>query len=185
MRPITATLIGLGACGVALAGGSPVGAEATGPCRAFAQVENGPLINPYESSGPFAIPLEGRASYEGQVGDGQDVDPPRDFSGKVVVKTPPGLPDIELTEKWTWNGPGPGKFDEGTVTWELPSAIPRGVPIRVEGEHKEEGIVCKGHVIIEVEGGFFDSPLGGAAVAGTAVTAAGVGGSMIPKRGRK
>ncbi len=181
MRPITATLIGLGACGVALAGGSAVGAEATGDCRAFAQVENGPRIDPYESSGPFTIPLEGRATYEGQVADGADV-PERDFSGKVVVKTPPGLPDIELTDRWTWDGPGTGRFDEGTVTWELPSVIPRGVPIRVEGEHKEEGIVCEGHVIVEVEGGLFDSPLGVGAVAGTAVTAAGVGAAMIPKK---
>jgi len=175
------TLTGLLAgCGIALLAAGTAAAQATDPpnatgaCTASATVTGGETIDPYASSGVYEIPLSGTASYAGAVGDGQDR-PERDFNGKVVIKTPPGVPDIELTDEWTWNGPGTGASKAGDVDWDLPSVMPRGVPFRVEGFHQDNPERCEGYVNVKIEGGLFDSPLAPAALGGTALAGLGVG----------
>lgn len=171
-----------------VAGSPPVAAQATDPpnatgdCQARATLSNGVTVDPYQSSGVYEIPLSGTADYTGQVGDGSERDE-REFSGQVVVKTPPGFPDIELADAWTWSGSGTGQSDSGTVDWDLPDVMPRGVPFKVEGFHQDDAIRCEGWVQVEIEGGLFDSPLAPAALAGTALAMAGVGASMITRRG--
>ena len=171
-----------------VAGSPPVAAQATDPpnatgdCKAEATLSNGVVVNPYVSSGVYEMPLSGSADYTGQVGDGNERDE-REFNGQVVVKTPPGFPDLELTDAWTWNGSGTRQSDSGTVTWDLPDILPRGAPFTVEGFHQDEGIRCEGSVQVEVEGGLFDSPLAPAALAGTALAMSGVGFSMVSRRG--
>lgn len=160
--------------------------NATGECRAFAEIEGYQTIDPYRSSGVYEIPLSGTARYEGATpGGGEGIEvPERQISGEVVIKTPPGIPDIQLTDAWSWNEPATGTFDAGTVDWDLPSALPRGVPFRVEGYHAEEGItVCEGYVDVEVEGGLFDSPFAPVSLGGTALAAAGLGLAMVKKGG--
>lgn len=156
--------------------------NATGDCSADATLSNGVTVDPYASSGVYEIPLSGSASYTGQVGDGSERSE-RSFSGQVVVLTPPGFPDIELTDAWTWSGTGTGQSDSGTVTWDLPSVLPRGVPFTVEGFHQDEGTRCEGSVNVKVEGGLFDSPLAPISLGGTALALAGVGFAMVPRRG--
>jgi hypothetical protein len=136
----------------------------------------------------YEIPLSGTARYEGATpGGGEGVEvAERDISGQVVIKTPPGLPDIELADAWRWDGSGTGTFDAGTVDWDLPSVLPRGVPFRVEGYHAEDGTtICEGWVDVQIEGGLFDSPLAPVSFAGTALAAAGLGLAMVKKGGAR
>lgn len=176
-----AALVGLGASNeVAAQADDPP--NATGPCTADALLSNGTVIDPYTSSGPYEVPLAGSAEYSGTIGDGADRDE-RAFSGEVVIKTPPLFPDVVITDSWKWNGTGPGQSDEGTVTWDLPGWIPRDVEVTVEGFHQDDGARCEGSIVIELEGGLTDSPLAPAALGGTALALAGVGFSMVPRRG--
>jgi hypothetical protein len=147
--------------------------NATGPCTAEAVVTGGVSINPYASSGVYEIPLQGNAQYSGTVGSGEDRDE-RDFNGRVFIETPTFVPSIELTEEWTWSGPGTGAAETGDVDWELPELTPRGVPLKVVGFHQDSPERCDGHVFVKVEGGFFDSILGAGALGGTAVAGVGV-----------
>lgn len=91
----------------------------------------------------YEIPLSGSAEYVGTVGSGADRDE-RGFSGQVVIETPPGLPDIELTDRWTWAGPGTGATDTGNVSWDLPSLLPRGISLKVAGFHHDDPERCEG-----------------------------------------
>lgn len=147
--------------------------NATGACTAEAVIAGGESINPYASSGVYVIPLSGSAQYTGTVGSGEDRDE-RGFNGQIVIETPPGFPDIELTDQWTWEGPGTGAAETGDVNWDLPSVLPRGVPLKVVGFHQDDPERCEGHVFVEVEGGLFDSVMGPAALGGTVLAGAGV-----------
>lgn len=148
--------------------------EATGDCQASAQVVAGPLIDAYADGGEtFEIPLAGAASYTGRVGSGDDREI-RDFNGEIVIKTPPGIPDIELTGEWVWSGSGPGAAKNGDVMWDLPSVMPRGVAFRVEGFHTDNPEFCEGYVNVKIAGGALDSALAPISLGGTALAAAGV-----------
>lgn len=176
--------VGAGAAAAALvAGGDVASAEITGDCAGSATLESGEIIDP-EDDGPFEIPRTGSATYEGGLTgfDGRVDD--RDFNGRVVVKTPPWVPDIEFDDDWTWKGPGSGTGRSGTISWKLPDILPSGVPFRVEGEHNDDLLTspCTGFVFVRVAGGFFDSPLGVISIGGTAVAALGTGAAMVAKR---
>ena len=147
----------LGAAALVLFSAGSVAAEATDPpnatpgCSASATVEGGETIDPYVSSGVYEIPLEGSARYTGQVGDGSPR-AERDFNGQVVIETPPGFPDIELADEWTWRGRGTGAMKEGDVKWNLPEIMPRGVPFKVSGFHQDQGLRCEGFVRVGASG---------------------------------
>ncbi|MFT6761643.1 MAG: hypothetical protein ACJAXA_000286 [Candidatus Aldehydirespiratoraceae bacterium] len=147
--------------------------NATGMCAGEAVVTGGPVMDPYQSIGVYEIPLEGDASYSGIAGSGEDRDE-REFNGRVFIEAPAFVPRIELTEEWTWSGPGTAARETGNVNWKLPELTPRGVPIKVVGFHQDSPERCDGHVFVEVEGWFFDSILGAGALGGTAVPVAGV-----------
>ncbi|MFK7917499.1 MAG: hypothetical protein AB8G14_05445 [Ilumatobacter sp.] len=147
--------------------------NATGECSAEAVIDGGERIDPYASSGVYEIPLSGSAEYSGTVGTGEERDE-RSFNGSVVIETPPGLPDIELTDQWAWSGPGTGATETGNVNWDLPAALPRGIPLKVVGFHQDAPERCEGHVFVKVEGGLFDSIIGPAAIGGTLLAGVGV-----------
>lgn len=158
--------------------------EATGNCQASAQVTDGPFIDAYaDDPVTYEIPLAGSATYRGQVGSGADR-APRDFNGEVVIKTPPGIPDIELTSKWIWEGSGTGAADAGDVSWDLPRVMPRGVEFRVEGFHQDVPEFCEGFVTLKIAGSPLDSVLAPVALGATAVAAAGVGFAGVRRVGR-
>ncbi len=147
--------------------------NATGPCRASATLSNGVVVNPYESSGVYEMPLSGSASYSGAVT--ADVTTPRAISGEVRIITPPGIPDITLTDEWVWDDPeADGISSDGDVSWNLPKSLPRGVEMLVDGFHSEPGVLCEGSVIVKLEGGFLDSPVSYVAIGGTVVGAIGL-----------
>lgn len=164
---------------VLVLGGSSARAQddppnATGPCAASAVLSNGVTVDPYASSGTYPIPIEGSADYQGAVE--ADVETPRPINGEVTIRTPPGLPDVTVTDQWEWsNDASDGLSDSGSVSWELPSVLPRGVPITVEGFHQDQGVRCEGSITVELEGGAFDSPLTFVSLGGTALAAIGLG----------
>lgn len=155
-------------------GGGPPNATGAGTCTASATIDGGPTIDPYVSSGPWVIPLSGTATYQGTVVASTT---PRPIKGEVVIVTPPGIPDISVSDDWTWDDPeATGTDAGGSVSWDLPSFLPRGVPIRVEGYHQESGTtVCEGWIEIELEGGLWDSPLAPVSLGGAALAAVGLG----------
>lgn len=152
--------------------------NATGPCTASATVTGGFKIDPYESSGVYEIPLAGSASYEGTVGVAETE---RAISGSVVIKTPPFVPNITLTDQWEWNGTAVRNKDKGMVSWDLPASLPRDVILTVEGVHNDAGVRCTGSVEIKIEGSPFDTPITPISLGGTALAAAGMAFAIRPK----
>lgn len=185
LLPLTLTVVGLGltlpATAAAQANDPP---NATGGCTANAVIDDGTVIDPYVSSGVYEVPISGSATYEGSV---PEVETPRPINGKVEILTPPGIPNISIDDKWTWDDPEATRLDDsGEVSWDLPSVLPRGVQITVEGFHAENGtVVCEGSVTIEFEGGPFDSPLTPISLVGTALAGAGVFVASLAKGGVK
>lgn len=174
LLPLTLTVVGLGLLLPTTASAQATDPpNATGECTATATIDNGTVIDPYMSSGVYEVPISGSATYEGSV---PTVDTPRPISGKVEILTPPGIPNISIDDDWTWDKPdATGLGESGDVSWDLPSVLPRGVEITVEGSHSESGtVVCDGSVTIEFEGGPFDSPLTPVSLVGTALAGAGV-----------
>jgi hypothetical protein len=157
--------------GVAQAQDQPPDLE--GPCSAEAVLSNGVVVDPARSSGVYVVPIEGSAQYTGSID--ADVVVPRPISGEVTIVSPPGFPAITVSDAWVWDSPASVSLSStGSVSWKLPKWLPRGVPITVEGIHRDAGLTCRGSVTIELEGSAFDSPLTYAAIAGTAVTGLGV-----------
>ena len=174
LLPLTLTVVGLGLMLPSTASAQATDPpNATGDCTATAVLDNGTVIDPYVSSGVYEVPISGSATYEGSV---PAVETPRPINGKVEIITPPGIPNISIDEDWTWDDPAAtGLGEAGEVSWDLPSVLPRGVQITVEGFHAENGtVVCEGSVTIEFEGGPFDSPLTPISLVGTALAGAGV-----------
>ena len=168
--------------GAALALAQPASAQdATGPCMANAQLSNGVTVDPYDPSLEgvvYEIPTSGTAEYQGSV---QGASPPRPISGKVSVAGPPGFGDITIDDRWIWSDDdATGTSDAGQVSWDLPSVLPRGVELEVNGEHQENGVVtCEGTIKVKLEGGFFDSPMGFVAVGGTVFSLLGLLAAMV------
>jgi hypothetical protein len=178
-------LVGSTMLGAALLMTHPAGAQdATGPCTATATLSNGVVVNPYDpamAGTVYEVPIQGSASYEGSV---EATTTPRPISGRVAIQGPPGFGDFTITDQWTWSSENATTTSKtGTANWDLPAALPRGVEMKVTGVHRENGVaVCEGTVLIKLEGGMFDSPVGYIAVAGTLLSAAGVAGAMVVKR---
>jgi hypothetical protein len=165
---------------------TPAGAQteppnATGPCQAQATLSNGVVVDPYVSGGVYEIPLSGTAQYSGAVTG--SVTPPRPISGEVYIDGPLGT-KISVFDDWTWSEPDSDLLNKsGSVDWDLPSWLPRGTELTVSGVHNDVGFVCEGSVTFELEGGFFDSPLGAISLVGTVLTGAGLVGALFSRAG--
>ena len=79
--------------------------NASGQCTASATIVGGFTIDPYASSGVYVVPITGSANYTGSVAVAEGTRP---ASGKVEIKTPPGIPSITLDDQWTWGPEGTG-----------------------------------------------------------------------------
>ncbi len=176
------TLLGCTLFGAALLVTHPASAQdATGPCTASATLSNGVVVDPYDpalTGTVYEIPVSGSADYEGSVAATAT---PRPVSGEVAIQGPPGFGDITITDQWTWSDDSATSTSKtGSTSWDLPSALPRGVEMTVSGVHREDGVVtCEGTVLVKLEGGMFDSPVGYVAVVGTVLSAAGLAGAMV------
>jgi hypothetical protein len=184
--PIRHVAGGIGVGALMFLTASPAAAQSeppnsAGPCQAQATLSNGVVVDPYVSSGVYEIPLSGSAQYSGAVTAA--VTPPRPISGEIYIDGPLGA-KISVFDDWSWSNDSSELVDKsGSVDWDLPSWLPRGTELTVSGVHNDVGFVCEGSVTLELEGGFFDSPLGAVAVVGTVLTGLGLAGALVAKAG--
>ena len=75
-----------------------------------------------------------------------------------------------------------GNAESGIESWSIPGVVPRNVEITVYAEHHDVGVDCTATLVVKLEGGFFDSPVGPIAVAGTAISGLLVGFSAVRRR---
>jgi hypothetical protein len=166
---LAAIVLGLGFVAAA-----PAAAEINGPCGAKGDFENGT-----KADGPFAVnadetevievPLSDTVHWQGEIAD---VSGERDYSGFVEVDLPWPLGSATVD---TWSGTTEETGNSGDKSYDLPSAVPRGVEFEVSGQHSEDGsVVCSGTVKVKVEGSAFDSPLAPVALGGTVISGIGL-----------
>ena len=154
-----------------------VPSDFNGPCTLSATIsETGAAIDPVASGGVYTAPLTGSASYDGSINVAAEE---RAINGSVWVQTPPGIPSFTL-KSWQ-DDDADSVSDSGTVTWNIPSFVPRGVIVTVAGFHNDVGAGCSGSIQVKLEGGFFDSPLGAVSLALTALFGAGTLFAAIPR----
>lgn len=186
MRSALRATIGLAVGGVLLLLAAPVAAQtdppnATGPCEARVELSTGVVIDPYVSSGVHEVPVSGTADYSGGVT--APVPVPRAISGEVYIEGPLGF-RISVADDWSWSNDSSNSLAaEGTVDWDLPRWLPRGAELVVVGVHDDAGFTCRGSVTVQLEGGFFDSPLGAISLFGTALSGLGLVGALFAKTG--
>jgi hypothetical protein len=163
-RGLTIVVPGL-ALGALLLGTTAARADVTDPpgrcvgTASFAEGVDGPFTvdsRTLEPGDVITVPLSDDVTWEGSlvgVTEGQQ----RDISGFVKVDMPAPLPDITID---TWDGPATRIANNGVEEYSLPAITPRGVEIKVFGEHWENGtLFCSGSATIKVEGSPFSTPV--------------------------
>jgi hypothetical protein len=157
---------------------SAASAEVDGDCTGAATFpELGGTTYTAEDTGVLVVPVEDTVTYEGTVGVPEGTE--RTHSGQIALDLPWPLPDPTLAD---WGTETDESSDTDTYHYEVPSFAPRGVELRLYGEHNDE-IDCSGEVTVEIEGGVLDAPLAVAvAIAGTLASGAGLAAAV---RGRR
>jgi hypothetical protein len=197
MRPNTRNLLGVSAAS-ALAGGwlaltaAPAAADLTidtAQCRGSADItgDNGTSAHATESTNKFTIPPSGQYSAAGSIYGGVEQPQKRSFSGFVAVDFPP--PFGSLAPKfWSWSGSGTGTTNKEPLVghYEIPTAVPAGIPLPVIAEHFEKGVkVCEYHGTVKVEGASpMTSPVGIGLALATLVTGTGTVLAGRPRLGK-
>ena len=103
----------------------------------------------------LTVPLEDTVTWQGSV-SGIPEGTEREISGFIKVDMPWLLPDVEID---SWDGLSRKASNSDVQDYSLPSFTPRGVELRVYGEHNESGaLFCSGELNVKVEGGAFSSP---------------------------
>ena len=127
------------------------------------------------------MPIKDDVHWQGEI---TGVSGDRDYAGFIEVDLPWPLGAATID---TWSGTTDATSNEGDKSYDLPSAVPRGVEFEVSGQHSEDGtVVCSGTVKVKVEGGAFDSPLAPIGIGGTVISGVGLalaGLSKIAARG--
>jgi hypothetical protein len=144
---------------------SPVSATLDGPCTVTAtfQAAATTVDARVTDDEPIEIRRADSVLWEGSVSiDGVD----RPASGYVAIDLPPPLGRITIE---SWTGPTSVSARSGTYDYDLGPWIPAGAPVRVFGEHRENGLRCSGSVIVAVAGSPFTSPVTYAALGATAL----------------
>ncbi len=148
-------------------------------CFVSGAIEGSGGYDPAASGGVYTVPIAGSASYDG----GVIVDVPdegREISGAVSVALPLGF-SVGIRD-WS-DDDATGTTANGDVTWDLPDATPRGVPMTVSGFHNESGSpYCDGSISVKLEGGLLDSATGLVTAAITVITGVLTALTGIPSR---
>ena len=178
-------LLGAILLGLGFVGAAPAAAEIDGPCTGSGDFEDGtkdagPFTVDGDTSDVVEVPLKDTVHWQGAI----DASGERDFSGSIEVDLPWPLGAATID---TWDGSTEETGNDGDKSYDLPSAIPRGVEFEVSGQHSEDGsVVCSGTVKVKVEGGAFDSPVAPVALGGTVISGIGLalaGLSKVATRG--
>jgi hypothetical protein len=166
-------LLGAILLGLGFVGASPAAAQIDGPCTGSGDFEDGtkdagPFTVDGDTSDVVEVPLKDTVHWQGAI----DASGERAYSGSIEVDLPWPLGEATID---TWDGTTEETGNKGDKSYDLPSAIPRGVEFEVTGHHSEDGtVVCSGTVKVKVEGGAFDSPLAPVGIGGTVVSGVGL-----------
>lgn len=160
-------------CAVALFGAVVVGSQSTasaqldGTCSASAEWQGTELSIDAKGVGDevVTIPRSGTVDWRGSVPSA-----PGEYRGNVTIQLPPPFGAIEVD---SWSGDSATTSNSGSEEYDLPSLVPAGVEFRVEGTHTDDNGTCSGHVLLQVDGGPFDSPLVYGTLLGTIVSGGG------------
>jgi hypothetical protein len=178
-------LLGVILLGLGFIGASPAAAKIDGPCTGSGDFQGGtkdagPFTVDGDTSDVVEVPLKDTVHWQGAI----DASGERDYSGSIEVDLPWPLGAATID---TWDGTTEETSNQDEKSYDLPSAVPRGVEFEVTGHHSEDGkVVCSGTVKVKVEGGAFDSPIAPVALGGTVISGVGLalaGLSKIATRG--
>jgi hypothetical protein len=160
MGRIVAPLVAGTVAAALLVAASPAAAEITEPAgrcfgqAAFATGIDGPFTVSSTDLQPgdvTTIPLEDTVTWSGRLTGATTGS--REISGFVKIDMPWPIPDITLDD---WGGSSSRIENADTTDYSLPSITPRGVELRVYGEHREAGAVfCSGSTKVKLEGSSF------------------------------
>ena len=174
----TASFGGVAALGF-LSMTGPVAAEVDGGCTGQASFPAlGGRVYTAEDTGVLVVPIEDTVNYEGTVPVPEGTE--RTHSGEIRIDLPFFF-DVFDPVVADWGTETDESSDADTYHYDIPDFVPRGVELRLYGEHNDE-VDCTGEVTIKLEGSVGDAPLGAAvAVVGTIASAFGL---TVAVRGR-
>jgi hypothetical protein len=157
----------------------PAAAEVDGGCTGQASFpELDGQVYTAEDTGVLVVPIEDTVTYEGTVPVPEGTE--RTHNGEIRIDLPLVFDAFDPVIA-DWGTETDASSDTGTYHYDIPDFVPRGVELRLYGEHNDE-VDCTGEVTIELEGGVGDAPLIPAvAVIGTVASGAGV---AVAMRGR-
>ena len=143
---------------------APAAADVTTPpgrcvgSASFAKGGDGPFSVSSKDLSPSdvtTVPLSDTVSWEGSL-IGVPAGTSREISGYVKVDMPWPIPDVTIDD---WGGSSSRVANKDVKEYSLPSVTPRGVELRVYGQHSEAGqVFCSGSTKIKINGGAFSSP---------------------------
>ena len=158
---------------------APASATVTGGCQGSGTIGadhyDAAALDPDD---PITIPEEADVAYQGSVPLPAGAD--RAYSGKIELQLPLGG-SVTVAD---WSGTSKEVGDSGTHHYSVPSIVPRGVTIRADGTHSQDGLAapCTGAFSVKLEGGPLDSPVPtAAALGGTLVAGAALFSAAFPK----
>ncbi|MDQ1518336.1 MAG: hypothetical protein QOE80_4166 [Actinomycetota bacterium] len=176
---------------LALAGGallvalssSAASASVTGGCQGTGTIGTTSYdVATLDPANPITIPATGDVAYQGSVplpaGDAK-----RAYSGTISLKLPFGGSIAAVN----WSGSSAKVADSGVHHYSIPAFVPRGMTVRADGTHNQDGLPapCTGAFSVKVQGGPFDSPVPtAAALGGTLLTGAALGSAAFAKGGK-
>lgn len=142
-------------------------AQLDGACSATGSWQGTDLIVDAQTIGDdvVIVPRSDTVDWTGSVSGA-----PGEYEGSVIVVLPPPFGSIEID---SWSGDSQTTANSGMEEYDLPSLVPAGVEFRVEGTHTDANGTCSGYVLLEVDGGPFDSPLTYVSLFGTIVSGGG------------
>ena len=152
----------------------PAAAELTSDngCTASAVWASNGLVVDATQTGTVTIPRADTVQWEGSVPGA-----PGDYSGSVTVLLPKPFGEVTIDE---WSGNSTNTSNTGVEEYDLPGAVPAGMPITLHGRHVDANGVCAGNVTFEIDGSPLSSPITWVALGGTAVTGAAMVGLARP-----
>jgi len=107
----------------------------------------------------------------------------RAYSGRIDLALPLGG-HVTVAD---WSGSSKKVADSGTYHYSVPAIVPRGMTVRADGIHRQDGLPapCTGAFSVQLDGGPLDSPLPtAAALGGTLLTGAALASAAFPKGGK-
>lgn len=121
------------------------------------------------------LPLKGEVVWSAAVAQA-----PGAYQGDVNLELPPPLGSLGIA---SFSGVGANASTSGTYRYDMPSVVPTGVELPLNGRQTDEHGSCEGSVIVEFQGDNFAPKA--ILLGGTIVLGAALGGLVKPAFGQK